>query len=75
MHDVVVFPMLHGTVDSPRPWTGEQAVKFLCPAPGYDGYFAINSPRVWRLGGRGLAGADGCDHDGALGPVNQPVSR
>jgi Aspartate amino-transferase len=31
VHDVVVFSMLHGTVDSPRPWTGEQGVKFLCP--------------------------------------------
>ena len=30
MHDIVVISMLHGTVDSPRPWTGEQAVKFLC---------------------------------------------
>ena len=31
MHDVVVISMLHGTVDSPRPCTGEQAVKCLCP--------------------------------------------
>jgi len=41
MHDTVVFSLLHGTVDSPRPWSAEPAVKFLCPAPGYDRHFAI----------------------------------
>jgi DNA-binding transcriptional MocR family regulator len=42
MHDVIVFSMLHGGVDSPRPWKDEPAVKFLCPVPGYDRHFAIN---------------------------------
>src|SRR6202012_1580366 len=28
MHDVVVFSMLHGGVDSPRPWKDEAKVKF-----------------------------------------------
>ncbi len=41
MHDVVVFSMLHGGPDSPRPWLQEPTVKFLCPAPGYDRHFAI----------------------------------
>jgi DNA-binding transcriptional MocR family regulator len=41
MHDVIVFSMLHGGVDSPRPWTAEPVVKFVCPSPGYDRHFAI----------------------------------
>ncbi|MCX2932059.1 aminotransferase [Mycobacterium sp. CVI_P3] len=41
MHDIVVFSLLHGGVDSPRPWVQEPVVKFLCPAPGYDRHFAI----------------------------------
>ena len=42
MHDVVVFSLLHGGVDSPRPWIAtSRGVKFLCPSPGYDRHFAI----------------------------------
>ena len=45
MHDTVVFSMLHGGVDSSRPWIAEPAVKFLCPSPGYDRHFAITDAR------------------------------
>ena len=41
MHDVIVFSLLHGGVDSVRPWVQEPVVKFLCPSPGYDRHFAI----------------------------------
>lgn len=45
MHDVIVYSLLHGGVDSPRPWIAElrdgPGVKFLCPSPGYDRHFAI----------------------------------
>ncbi|MGB3483356.1 MAG: aminotransferase class I/II-fold pyridoxal phosphate-dependent enzyme [Mycobacterium sp.] len=44
MHDSIVFSLLHGGVDSPRPWIQDLhdgGVKFLCPSPGYDRHFAI----------------------------------
>lgn len=39
MHDTLVYALLKGTIDGP-PWAG-QAVKFVCPVPGYDRHFAL----------------------------------
>ncbi|TCK01028.1 aminotransferase class I/II-fold pyridoxal phosphate-dependent enzyme [Nocardia alba] len=41
MHDIIAFAMLYGTPDSPRRWVGDEPIKWLCPAPGYDRHFAI----------------------------------
>lgn len=41
MHDTLVHALLHGTPDSLRPWIKEDAVKFICPVPGYDRHFAL----------------------------------
>ena len=41
MHDTLVFSLLQGTVDSPKPWAKENVVKFICPVPGYDRHFAL----------------------------------
>jgi DNA-binding transcriptional MocR family regulator len=41
MHDTMVFALLNGTPDSPRPWSQEEQVTFICPVPGYDRHFAL----------------------------------
>jgi DNA-binding transcriptional MocR family regulator len=41
MHDTLVFALLNGTPDSPRPWSKEEQVTFICPVPGYDRHFAL----------------------------------
>jgi DNA-binding transcriptional MocR family regulator len=41
MHDAIVYAVLKGTCDGPRPWSREDRVAFLCPVPGYDRHFAI----------------------------------
>jgi DNA-binding transcriptional MocR family regulator len=41
MHDVLVQHLLHGGVDSPRPWRDEEKVTFVCPVPGYDRHFTM----------------------------------
>lgn len=41
MQQVLVDCLLHGAVDSERPWVAEEKVKFICPVPGYDRHFAL----------------------------------
>lgn len=41
MQQVLVDALLHGRVDSERPWSQEPVVKFICPVPGYDRHFSL----------------------------------
>jgi Aspartate amino-transferase len=77
-------PVYSNPTDTTYSWSSKRATRlWTLPTsvvvPGLSGlppgYGARNSPRVWSPGGRRLAGADGCDPDGALGPVNRPVNR
>ncbi|WP_293783249.1 aminotransferase class I/II-fold pyridoxal phosphate-dependent enzyme [uncultured Aeromicrobium sp.] len=41
MHDTILWSLVHGNPDSPRPWGAEEKVTFICPSPGYDRHFSI----------------------------------
>ena len=41
MFDVISRGYTHGLLHSERPWCKEEAIKFLCPSPGYDRHFRI----------------------------------
>lgn len=42
MYSLIAKAYTNGLVHSPRPWSQEPLVKFLCPAPGYDRHFRIS---------------------------------
>ncbi len=49
MHDTLSFALLHGTPESPEPWSRQGDIAFLCPSPGYDRHFALAEHLGFRL--------------------------
>ena len=49
MHDLISWAHTHGLKDSPRPWSKEKRIKFLCPSPGYDRHFRITESFGYEL--------------------------
>ncbi len=49
MYDLISKGYTHGLKNSPRPWCKEDALKFLCPCPGYDRHFAITESFGFEL--------------------------
>ena len=49
MYDLIAKAYTHGLLHSPRPWSQEPVVKFLCPAPGYDRHFKVTESFGFEL--------------------------
>ena len=49
MHSLISWAYTHGLKESPRPWSSEKRVKFLCPSPGYDRHFRITESFGFEL--------------------------
>ncbi|GAB3698451.1 aminotransferase class I/II-fold pyridoxal phosphate-dependent enzyme [Corynebacterium nasicanis] len=41
MFDLISWSYAFGNNDSPRPWSAEEKVRWICPVPGYDRHFTI----------------------------------
>ena len=41
MYDTISKAVTHGLLHSPRPWSQEKEIKWLCPSPGYDRHFKV----------------------------------
>lgn len=74
MYDVVAKAYSHGLLNSPRPWSREEKVKFLCPVPGYDNHFRISEFFGAEMVNIPLT-ADGPDMDAVEEAVKDPTVK
>lgn len=71
MYDLIAKAYTHGLLHSPRPWSKEETVAFLCPAPGYDRHFNLSESFGMKLIPIAMT-ADGPDMDAVEAAVKDP---
>ena len=74
MYDTISKAYTHGLLHSPRPWCREPAVKFLCPATGYDRHFKITESFGFELVTIPMTDA-GPDMDAVEAAVRDPAVK
>ena len=74
MYDLIAKAWTHGLLHSPRPWSQEPVVRFLCPAPGYDRHFRVSQSFGMELIPISMT-PDGPDMDAVEEAVKDPAVK
>ena len=74
MYDLIAKAWTHGLLHSPRPWSQEPVVRFLCPAPGYDRHFRVSQSFGMELIPIAMT-PDGPDMDAVEAAVRDPAVK
>lgn len=74
MYDTISKAVTHGLLHSPRPWSREKEIKWLCPAPGYDRHFKVTESFGFTLVTIPMT-ADGPDMDAVEKAIQDPAVK